>query len=142
MRRSAVRAVLTSAALLFAAACGGGPPEPGESAEAAQAAQAAWKLYRSRPAADTYFNFIRANSTAAGAHGRPDDAVGLEYRCRALDVMADEALRTSDASVADPVVEQVDEMERRELLATYDEILPGAKKRFLDARARASKLAH
>jgi len=139
MRRSAVRAVLISAALLFAAACGGGPPESGEKAEAAQAAM---NLYRSRPGPDTYFNFIRVNATAASAHGRPDDAVGLEYRCRALDVMAAEAVRVSDASLADQVVEQIDDLERRDVLSTYDDILPGAKKRFLDARDRASKLAH
>src|SRR5262245_54040907 len=136
MRRSAVRAVLTSAALLVAAACGDRPPEAGEQAEAAHAAR---KLYLSRPAGDTYFNFMKANATAAGAHGRPDDAVGLEYRCRALEVMAAEAERTSDADIADQAAEQIDDIERRELLDTYDEILPGSKKRLLDARARAAK---
>jgi hypothetical protein len=139
MRTSAVRVVLTSAALFLSAACGGGAPEPGSTAETAHEA---WKIYRAHPALDTYFNFIKANATAASAHGRPDDAVGLEYRCRALDAMASEAERTNDADIAEQAVEQIDEMEHRELLATYDEILPGSKKRLLDARTRAAKFAH
>ena len=137
MRRSAVRAVLTSAALLVAAACGDRPPEAGDKAATANDAR---KLYLSRPGPDTYFNFIKANATAASAHGRPDDAVGLEYRCRAFEIMAAEAERISDAEIADQAKEQIDEIERRELLDTYDEILPGAKKRLLDARARVAKL--
>jgi len=137
MRTSSTRAVAIAAALLLLAACGG-PPEPGEAAEAAHAA---WKLYLSRPADDTYFNFIKLNSTAASPHAGAVDAAGLEYRCRAFEVMAAEAERKSDATMADQVVDQVAVLERRELLDTFDEVLKGSKRRILDAKARAEKVA-
>jgi hypothetical protein len=138
MQRSAVRFqtihVVTAAALLLFAACGG-PPESGEKAETAHAA---WKLYLGRPAPDTYFNFIKKNAAAAAEHGNADDAVGLEYRCRALEAMAAEAARTSDTATAEQTAAEIDDLERRDVLGVYDEILPGVKKRLLDARAKAA----
>lgn len=133
----AVRTAVALAALLVAGACGPGPPEPGEDAKVAHAA---WKIYRDHPAADTYHNFIRLNAAAARVHAQPDDAPGLEYRCRALEVMAAEAERTNDPVLGDQTVEQVNEIERRELFDVYDETLRGSKARFVAARARAARV--
>ncbi len=138
MRRNLAFVVVLAAAPFVAGGCGADrPPEPGA---LSAAAHDAWKLYRARPAADTFHDFLKKNAVAGNTHVPHDDAVALEYRCRALEGIAAEAERTSDAALADQVVEQVEEIERHELLDVYDEALRGAKKRFLDAKARAAKV--
>jgi ABC-type glycerol-3-phosphate transport system substrate-binding protein len=135
MRRSAIRAALTAAALLFAGACGApSTPTPDESADTA------WKLYLAKPDPGTYENFIRANRFAAHQHDMPHDAAGVGYQVRALEVMAAEAERAADATLADDVVRRVDDISQHELTGVYDEVLPGAKDRLAAAKARAARL--
>jgi len=137
MRRSAIRAALTAAALLLAVSCGGPRAQtPDESADAA------WKLYLSKPDPGTYENFIRANRFAAHEHAMPHDKVGVGYQVRALEVMAAEAERAADATLADDVVGRVDEIAQHDLTGVYDEVLPGAKDRLAAAKARAVRLIH
>lgn len=104
------------------------------------AAHDAWTLYLDRPGADTYDNFIRVNRMAADRHGNPHDGTGVEYQVRALETMAAEAVRAKDAALADDVVTRIDEIERMELKATYDEVRPGAGARIDAARAQAASL--
>ena len=123
-------------ALLLLVACG--PIEPGDAAEKAEAA---WKLYLAKPDTGSYENFIRANRSAAGNHGQPHDAVGVEYQLRALEVQASEAQRSNDARLAADVTERVEEIEGRDLAGVYEEALPGAKTRLAAAKALAEQVS-
>ena len=134
MMKSALRTTLLLGALLLFCAC------DRASVAIDDKAQAAWDLYRRKPDARSYQNFIAANRKAAHEHGEPHDATGIEYQVRALEVMTDEAARAKDAELANDVVDRVGELESRELVDVYDEALPGAKKRLADAKARASQL--
>jgi len=130
------RAWIAAALLVAVAACGEAP----ESGDSAAKAQAALELYRRRPAADTYQNFVKANAVAADEHGNPHDRVGVEYQVRALEVMAAEAERAHDLRLADDVVDRAGEIERRDLSSAYEEALRGAKDRLAAARGRAAVL--
>lgn len=142
MRRSAISAALSVAALLVVfgasvSACG-----PPRAPTADETADAAWKLYLSKPDPGTYDNFIRANRFAAHEHGLPHDAAGVEYQVRALEVQAAESERAKDASLADDVTMRVDEIAQHDLTGAYDEVLPGAKDRLAAAKARALRVIH
>jgi hypothetical protein len=136
MRRSAIPAASAAVALLLVcAACG-----PARAPTPDEAAESAWNLYRSKPDKGTYENFIRSNRDAARQHGEPNDATGVGYQVRALEVMAAESERSHDPSLADDVVMRVDDIAQHELSGVYDEVLPGAKDRLAAAKARAQRV--
>lgn len=135
MNRSAVAAVvLASAALLLFFGCG-----PSRT-PAAKAADAELKRYYDAPGEAAYQDFLKANGVAAREHGDPDDAAGVEYRLRVLEVQASEAERAKDQWLSEQVTSQVDALERSGADANLEEALPGAKKRLLDAKARAARV--
>src|SRR5688572_19235664 len=135
MTKSAIRASFLWTALFFCTACERSPAHVDEKA------QEAWELYRRRPDELSFRNFIGVNRKAANEHDRPHDATGVEYQLRACEVMTMEAERLKDATLAADVLDAIADIERRDLLDAYDEALPGAKKRFIEVKSRASAVS-
>ena len=136
--RRAIRLGICSLALAAGlAACRERDVDPGPLGDAAQRA---WDAYNSAPGADTYQTFLKSNRAAADRHGRPEDRIGVEYQIRALEAMADHAVREHDVSAADDVIERAREIESHDLVGVYDEVRPGFAARLAASKARAAPL--
>jgi len=74
------------------------------------------------------------------------DRIGVQFQLRAHEAQAGQAerLQAQDPQqarrMAFEISDRVDELERRDLLRVYDEVLPGSAARVLAARDRARAL--
>jgi hypothetical protein len=134
MHRSAVAAVvLASAALLLVCGCSGKTPLQKQ-------ADLAMKTYFDRPDEFLYASFMKANGAAAKEHGITDDALGVEYQLRILEVQASEAERADDAWMSEQVTSTIDHWRDNGADDHLEEALPGAKQRLAAARERAARV--
>lgn len=136
--RPRTAALLLLCVCLAAVAAGGCGADP--RSLSARRADEAWEAYRERPGAQAFETFIHRNRTAAMEHGNPDDPAGIRYQLRALEVQALEAVRASSGFLAQEVAGRVDELERLETLAIYEEKVPGAAERLLRFREQVRPL--
>ncbi len=100
----------------------------------------AWEQYRAEPDQNTYLKFIQVNRAAAREHGIRDDAQGVLHQLLALEAESEQAARTTNLNAAQSVVRRVDELAEGGLLGNYEDVVPGARERFLAARARVAPL--
>jgi hypothetical protein len=131
MNASAVRTTFLWAALLLIPGCG-----PKQGPKAARA-DAAWKTYRENPNEAGYHAVFRMTAEAAAEHGSPDDAVGVEYQVRVIELQAAEAVRGMNLELSETVVRRVDDWRAHDVDLNFEEVLPGARQRLADAKAKA-----
>ena len=123
-----------------AAGCSGPPPSPED-----RNAEAAWRLLQKEPTSANWKAFRVANLEAARAHVEMHDRQGVLYQIRNYEGQAAEALRTKDPAeatrLAFEVFDGINEMEQKDLLRVYDEVLPGSAERLRTARSIVTRLA-
>jgi hypothetical protein len=127
---------LALAASLVAAACGG-PAAPPQ----VESAERAWDDLQREPTSANWKSFRAANLEAARVHRESHDRLGVQFQVRAMEAQAGEVHRVGDeveaSRLAWEVVDAVNDIEAKDLLRVYDDVLPGAANRLRAARERA-----
>ena len=140
------RRILPAAVLGLAIAVGAGLAACDRTARSPEdaAAEQAWNALVAEPTSPRFRAFRDANLAAARAHGEMHDRWGVLYQVRAFEAQADEAVRTRGAAggeatrLAFEVTDAVDDLERKDLVSAYEEVLPGAAARLRAAREKAA----
>ena len=127
------RAALLAACLLLPACPASEPVVPENVTEA-------YDEFMAQPGNASYLRFLHANRTAAHEHPFRDDERGVMHQLLAIEAQALQAETQHDLNLADSVVRAVDEMLDGGTMLVFDEVVPGAEKRFVAARDRAAGL--
>jgi hypothetical protein len=98
----------------------------------------AYDDFMDQPGNASYLRFLHANRAAAREHPFRDDERGVMHQLLAIEAQSLHAEMQHDLHLADSVVRAVDEFEQGGVMLVYDEVVPGARERFLAARARVA----